>query len=265
MGCIESTVTKEDKLDSKSVVAVYVANNPPKASRPKQPKTKEKSVREKLKEVIEADEVLELKKKSSVTSIKAIAMEMAPPASENSGKIAPAEPDDNYRHWRSTETGARYRTRIDARVRLKYEIKALIGRGNFSRVVRVEHRATRQPYAIKMIDRDQGQGIFEAELAVLRRVRHRNVIQLVEVFETRDKIYMVMELATGGELLDRIIAKGFFTEADATRVLQMVLEGVVYLHSLGIAHRDLKPENLLYYHPGKTLCQNLLIILPVQG
>ncbi|XP_060608552.1 serine/threonine-protein kinase H1 homolog [Ruditapes philippinarum] len=144
----------------------------------------------------------------------------------------------------------KYRDKFDPRVTAKYDIKALIGRGSFSRVVRVENRLTRQPYAIKMIDRVQGKEVFESELKVLRRVKHQYIIQLVEVFETRDKVYMVMELATGGELFDRIIAKGSFTERDATRVLQMVLEGVDYLHGLGIAHRDLKPENLLYYHPG---------------
>lgn len=254
MGCIESRVTTKDKLDNTSGVAVYVANTPTKNLQSKRRQTSEKSMREKLREVIEADEALELKIKSSTASIKAICKEVTPPPIlDITAKPSPVQSNDSCLHWRSTESGARYRTRIDARVRKKYEIKALIGRGNFSKVVRVEHRATRQPYAIKIIDREEGQSILEAELAVLRRVRHQNVIQMVEVFETRDRVYMVMELATGGELLDRIIAKGFFTEADATRVLQMVLEGVFYLHSLGIAHRDLKPENLLYYHPGESL------------
>ncbi|KFW92832.1 Serine/threonine-protein kinase H1 [Phalacrocorax carbo] len=147
---------------------------------------------------------------------------------------------------------AKYRAKFDPRVTAKYDIKALIGRGSFSRVVRVEHKATKQPYAIKMIETKyrEGREVCESELSVLRRVRHTNIIQLIEVFETQDRVYMVMELATGGELFDRIIAKGSFTERDATRVLQMVLDGVKYLHTLGITHRDLKPENLLYYHPG---------------
>jgi len=145
---------------------------------------------------------------------------------------------------------AKYRAKFDPRVTAKYEIKALIGRGSFSRVVRVEHKINKQPYAIKMIDRVQGKDVFESELAVLRRVRHDYIIRLIEVFETREKVYMVMDLATGGELFDRIIAKGMFTERDATLVLLMVLSGLKYLHALGITHRDLKPENLLYYHPG---------------
>lgn len=147
---------------------------------------------------------------------------------------------------------AKYRAKFDPRVTAKYDIKALIGRGSFSRVVRVEHKSTRQPYAIKMIETRyrEGREVCESELCVLRRVRHTNIIQLMEVFETAERVYMVMELATGGELFDRIIARGSFTERDATRVLQMVLDGVKYLHTLGITHRDLKPENLLYYHPG---------------
>ena len=145
----------------------------------------------------------------------------------------------------------KYKAKFDPRVTAKYDINALIGRGSFSRVVRVEHRITKQPYAIKMVDKIQGKEVCESELNVLRRVRHQFVIRLIEVFESRDKIYMVMELATGGELFDRIIAKGNFTERDATRVLNMVIDGVRYLHSLGITHRDLKPENLLYYHPGR--------------
>lgn len=96
----------------------------------------------------------------------------------------------------------------------------------------------------------EGREVCDSELGVLRRVSHLNVVQLVEVFQSPQRVYMVLELATGGELFDRVIAKGHFTERDATRALQMTLAGVGYLHSLGITHRDLKPENLLYYHPG---------------
>lgn len=156
----------------------------------------------------------------------------------------------NAQQQQQQEKAKSCRFRFDHRVTAKYDIKALIGRGSFSRVVRVENKVTKQPYAIKMIDRTLGKDVFEAELSVLRRVKHPNVILLVEVFESKDKVYMVMELATGGDLLDRIISKGYFAEKDAASVVRMVLSGLKYLHSLGITHRDLKPENLLYYHPG---------------
>ncbi|XP_058496783.1 serine/threonine-protein kinase H1-like [Solea solea] len=157
-----------------------------------------------------------------------------------------------HRDGRQQDKAAKYKDKFDPRVTARYDIKALIGRGSFSRVVRVEHRATRQPFAIKMMDVEApvGREVCASELAVLRRVSHANVVQLVEVFQCPRRIYLVLELATGGELLERVVSRGHFTERDATRVLKMALAGVAYLHSLGITHRDLKPENLLYYHPG---------------
>ncbi|XP_029385507.1 serine/threonine-protein kinase H1-like [Echeneis naucrates] len=156
------------------------------------------------------------------------------------------------RDGRERDKAVTYKDKFDQRVTARYDIKALIGRGSFSRVVRVEHRATRQPFAIKMMETEapQGREVCASELAVLQRVSHDNVIQLIEVFQFPQRVYMVLELATGGELLERVVSRGHFTERDATRALRMVLAGVGYLHRLGIAHRDLKPENLLYYHPG---------------
>uniref|UniRef100_A0A673LD86 Protein kinase domain-containing protein n=1 Tax=Sinocyclocheilus rhinocerous TaxID=307959 RepID=A0A673LD86_9TELE len=135
----------------------------------------------------------------------------------------------------------------------RYDIKALIGCGSFSRVVRAEHRRTRQPFAIKLLEVKgrEGHEACQAELRVLRRVNHSNVISLAEVFETQHRVYLVLELATGGELLERVVARGTFRERDATKALMMVSSGLRYLHTLGIIHRDLKPENLLYYHPGQ--------------
>ncbi|KAM9524107.1 calcium/calmodulin-dependent protein kinase type 1-like isoform 2-T3 [Salvelinus alpinus] len=56
-----------------------------------------------------------------------------------------------------------------------------------------------------------------------------------------------MQLVSGGELFDRIVEKGFYTEKDASKLIQQILDAVKYLHDMGIVHRDLKPENLLYY------------------
>ncbi|KAJ8042103.1 Serine/threonine-protein kinase H1 [Holothuria leucospilota] len=153
-----------------------------------------------------------------------------------------------------TRQRPKFEAKFDARVTAKYDIKALIGKGSYSRVVRVEHIATKQPYAIKMVEKKQIEGklvqSWEIELNILKRVRHTNIIQLIEVFHGRGHVYMVMELATGGELFDRIVSKGHFTERDATVVLRMLLDALRYIHNLGITHRDVKPENMLYYHPG---------------
>lgn len=152
---------------------------------------------------------------------------------------------------RTMEKVVRYRAKFDQRVTAKYDIQALIGRGSYSRVVRAQHRITKKPYAIKMVNRIHAKDMCEAELRVLQSVRHKYVIRLHEVFESSTQLYMVVDLATGGELFDRVVSNGSFGEPDAIYVLRMVLEGLQYLHGRGIAHRDLKPENLLYYHPGE--------------
>lgn len=140
-------------------------------------------------------------------------------------------------------------SRVDARVVAKYAIKAVIAKGRFSRVLRVENRLSKQPYAIKVIEA-KDDSHFETELSVLRRVRHPNVVRLDEVFRVGCRVYMVMELATGGNLMERLEMHAPFAEADAARVIGMVTSGLAHLHSLGIAHRNLEPENLLYAHPG---------------
>jgi len=83
------------------------------------------------------------------------------------------------------KSAVRYKAKFDPRVVSKYDVKALIGRGSFSHVVRVLHRGTGQHYAIKMIDvkQKEGRDVCESELRVLRRVRHPFVVQLFEVFE----------------------------------------------------------------------------------
>ncbi|XP_043109451.1 serine/threonine-protein kinase H1 [Puntigrus tetrazona] len=152
-----------------------------------------------------------------------------------------------------TSPNAKFRAKFDPRVTARYEIKALIGRGSFSRVVRAEHRRTHQPFAIKLLEvkGQEGHEACQTELGVLRRVNHSNVIRLAEVFQTQHRVYLVLELATGGELLERVVSRGTFRERDATKALMMVSSGLRYLHMLGVIHRDLKPENLLYYHPGQ--------------
>mmetsp|Transcript_43691 Transcript_43691/g.68406 ORF Transcript_43691/g.68406 Transcript_43691/m.68406 type:complete len:295 (+) Transcript_43691:114-998(+) len=76
-------------------------------------------------------------------------------------------------------------------------------------------------------------------------VAHPRCIRLIEVFEDSKAVHLVEELATGGELFDRILDLGYFSEKDAALVMKQVLEGIAYMHSIGACHRDLKPENLL--------------------
>jgi len=87
---------------------------------------------------------------------------------------------------------------------------------------------------------------------ILKRVKHENIVCLKDMHETSDKLYLVMELVTGGELFDKIVEKGSYSEKEASNIVGKILSAVEYLHSNGIAHRDLKPENLLLKSEGDT-------------
>lgn len=152
---------------------------------------------------------------------------------------------------RSRDHVKRENIHVHGRVNDTYRIYAAIGKGAFGHVVRAEHNLTKKPYAIKIIAlSEEVEQEKKSEIEILRTVDHKYVIKLHDVISTPGKLYLVMDLATGGELFDRIYLLGKFDENDATRVLKMILDGIQYLHSVGITHRDLKPENILYYHPG---------------
>ncbi|KAK5605742.1 hypothetical protein CRENBAI_006828 [Crenichthys baileyi] len=124
--------------------------------------------------------------------------------------------------------------------------------GAFSEVVMAREKATGKMVAIKCIPKKALKGketSIENEIAVLRKIKHENIVALEDIYESSNHLYLIMQLVSGGELFDRIVEKGFYTEMDASRLIRQVLDAVNYLHSMGIVHRDLKPENLLYFSP----------------
>ncbi|XP_060659274.1 calcium/calmodulin-dependent protein kinase type 1-like [Drosophila nasuta] len=144
----------------------------------------------------------------------------------------------------------------------KYDILCLLGSGAFSKVRLVETRTSPvERYAVKIIERASYIGkeeFLDNEIEVLKRfsrleseepLSHPNIVQLLEIYEDVSKVYLVMELVTGGELFDRIVDRGYYSERDASQLLKQLFDAVNYLHQHGIVHRDLKPENLLYYSP----------------
>jgi len=134
----------------------------------------------------------------------------------------------------------------------KYELKDVLGTGAFSQVRLAESKDSGKMYAIKIIDKKALKGkedSLENEIRVLKRLKHANIVALLEVFEDKMKVFLVMDLVTGGELFDRIVEKGSYSEKDAADLIKQVLSAVAYMHEEGVVHRDLKPENLLYYSP----------------
>uniref|UniRef100_A0A3Q3G1F2 Calcium/calmodulin-dependent protein kinase IGa n=1 Tax=Labrus bergylta TaxID=56723 RepID=A0A3Q3G1F2_9LABR len=130
-----------------------------------------------------------------------------------------------------------------------FEFLGKMGSGTFSDVFMVRERKTGELYALKCLKKKHlTHSNLENEINVLRRIKHENVVGLEDFYESRTHYYLVMQLVSGGELFDRILDKGVYTEKDASTVIRQVLEAVSYLHENSIVHRDLKPENLLYYN-----------------
>lgn len=131
-----------------------------------------------------------------------------------------------------------------------YEFRDVLGTGAFSEVVLAEEKKTQKLVAIKCIPKKALEGketSIENEIMVLRKIKHANIVSLEDIYENRSHLYLIMQLVSGGELFDRIVEKGFYTEKDASQLIKQILDAVKYLHDMGIVHRDLKPENLLYY------------------
>ncbi|KAK2611090.1 hypothetical protein N8I77_004466 [Diaporthe amygdali] len=129
----------------------------------------------------------------------------------------------------------------------KYRFGRTLGAGTYG-IVREADSPTGK-VAVKIILKKNVKGnerMVYDELDMLQRLKHPNIVRFVDWFESRDKYYIVTELATGGELFDRICEQGKFTEKDAAATIKQVLGAVDYLHSKNVVHRDLKPENLLY-------------------
>lgn len=132
----------------------------------------------------------------------------------------------------------------------KYEIHKTLGEGTFGKVKRALNTETQEWVAIKVLDKEKIQkqnmgSQVKKEISIMKLVRHPHVVQLKEVLASRTKIFIVLELVTGGELFDKIVTVGRFKEKTARFYFQQLVVGTQYCHSKGVCHRDLKPENLL--------------------
>ncbi|GMT23941.1 hypothetical protein PFISCL1PPCAC_15238, partial [Pristionchus fissidentatus] len=130
-----------------------------------------------------------------------------------------------------------------------YDVKEELGKGAFSVVRRCVMKANGSEFAAKIINtkklsaRDFQK--LEREARICRKLQHTNIVRLHESIQEESFHYLVFDLVTGGELFEDIVAREFYSEADASHCIQQILESIAYCHSNCIVHRDLKPENLL--------------------
>jgi serine/threonine protein kinase len=128
-----------------------------------------------------------------------------------------------------------------------YDVGELIGRGAMSMVYLCRRKASGEVFAVKVINKllCVKKKSLRDEITVLMRVQHANIISLVEVYESDKDLLLVMERVTGGELFERIVQQGVYSERQAAEIIANVLRALEYLHSVNILHRDIKPENIL--------------------
>jgi len=138
----------------------------------------------------------------------------------------------------------------------KYELAETLGHGTFGKVKKALDTSTNTPVAIKVLDKAKIQSHhmssqIKKEITIMKMIKHRSVIELKEVLASESKIFIVLELVTGGELFDHIMRNGRIKdEAQARKYFRWLIEGVEYCHSNGVCHRDLKPENILLDESG---------------
>ncbi|XP_052471816.1 serine/threonine-protein kinase DCLK1b isoform X3 [Carassius gibelio] len=139
---------------------------------------------------------------------------------------------------------------VPASIAERYKVGRMIGDGNFAVVRECVERSTGRAYALKIINKSKCRGkehMIQNEVSILRRVKHPNIVLLIEEMDTYSELYLVMELVKGGDLFDAITSSNKYTERDASGMLYNLASAIKYLHSLNIVHRDIKPENLLVY------------------
>merc|ERR1740121_1728594 len=132
-----------------------------------------------------------------------------------------------------------------------YKTVEKIGQGTSGMVYQVKSKKTGEQFALKRIpkqkvgNRDTKDVALETEIACLRKLQHRHVVNIVEAVESPSTLWIIMEYAAGGGLYERILQVTHFSEKSAALVVKQVLKAVHYMHQCGVVHRDLKPENIL--------------------
>jgi len=165
-------------------------------------------------------------------------------------KAAPIQLRENAKSggssWIETTDSALY-NRGKKELLKQYKLGDVLGEGTFAVVRLGVDRKSKERVAVKEISKELSEmDALENEVHIMEKTgKHENIVSLRGVFESSDILYLILDLAEGGELFDRIIERGELTESCASQMFKSAVQGVDHLHKNQIAHLDIKPENLL--------------------
>ncbi|KAJ7009225.1 calcium-dependent protein kinase 1-like [Populus alba x Populus x berolinensis] len=178
-----------------------------------------------------------------------------PPPSNGGIKVLPPNasppPRSQFLHHSLAAVG-RVLGRPMEDVRNTYTFGREVGRGQFGVTYLVTHKETKQHFACKsiakrkLINRDDIEDVLREVQIMHHLTGHRNVVELKGAYEDRHSVNLIMELCEGGELFDRILTKGHYSERAAANLCRQIVTVVHNCHTMGVIHRDLKPENFLF-------------------
>lgn len=155
-----------------------------------------------------------------------------------------ARSENDFRSWKDA-----FQRALEKRIDCFYSIGPLLGEGAFAQVHLGHDVETNERFAIKIINRQAYEAreiqFILREVKIMMNIRHENIVDTFDVFDSLHHLYLVIEFMEGGELFDIVADQGHLSEQRASQVMRDIIKGVDYLHSMGIVHCDIKPENIL--------------------
>lgn len=182
----------------------------------------------------------------------------SPSREEPSSSSKPSSQDASHTSSSSSRTLHKNRSYVHLTKRVgKYLVGRTIGEGTYAKVKYAQHSETGKAYALKVLNKDLliQRGMVDQvkkEISILKRLKHPYIVNMHEIMSSKDKIFLVMELVTGGDLFDTIAIQGPFKEEDGRVMFSQIVAAVAYCHQNGVCHRDLKPENVLLTSEGEA-------------